>query len=209
MPRIVAVADTHGFHERLSVPEGDIFIHAGDLTQRGTLAQLAAVAQWMNALPHRHKIVVAGNHDFAFQNEPQEARALFKNLTYLEDSAVNVLGLSLYGTPWQPWFYDWAYNLHRGAAIAEKWALIPFGLDILITHGPPAGFGDLTRRGERVGCQDLTLALEAKVPRFHLFGHIHEDPGSWQLGGTNVRNITSAECKLAPVVFDVTSRKKT
>lgn len=201
--RLIAMADTHGYHGQLQVPEGDILVHAGDLTQRGTLTQLREVADWLRSLPHRHKVIIAGNHDFAFQRTPAEARALFAGLTYLEDEAITLDGVRLYGSPWQPWFHDWAFNARRGPDIDAKWQRIPEELDVLVTHGPPAGFGDKVFSGERVGCEDLTRHLGRTKPRFHLFGHIHEDSGQWQVGETRVCNVTTSECELPCTVLEL------
>lgn len=201
--RLVAMADTHGRHRGLAVPEGDVLIHAGDLTARGTLPQLDDVAQWLRSLPHAHKLVIAGNHDFAFEEKPAEARALFSGLTYLQDELVEVSGLRVYGSPWQPWFHSWAFNLHRGAPIDEKWQLIPAGVDVLVTHGPPAGLGDRCWDGQRVGCEDLLRHLSRVKPKLHLFGHIHEDKGAWQHETTRVVNVTTSDAELACTVLDV------
>ena len=191
------MADTHGYQKRLVVPDADVLIHAGDLTQLGTLAELEEVRDWLLGLPHEHKIVVAGNHDFGLQNDRVQCRALFgPPLIYLEDALTTVAGLSIWGSPWQPWFYDWAFNLERGPAIAAKWSLIPEGVDVLVTHGPPAGYGDKCHDGRRVGCADLLEHLARVQPRLHLFGHIHEDRGEWQVGPTRVVNVTTSECEL-------------
>jgi predicted phosphodiesterase len=204
--RIVALADTHSRHHKLKVPEGDVLIHAGDLTQRGTLEQLEAVARWLRGLPHAEKIVVAGNHDFALQRDPERARALFDGLTYLEDEERVVAGLRLWGSPWQPEFFDWAYNLPRGAPLDARWQLIPHGLDVLVTHGPPYGFGDVIYDGSRVGCHDLLRHCREKQPRLHLFGHIHEDRGEWQEGGVRFVNVTTSESALPATVIDLPLR---
>lgn len=201
--RCVAMADTHGYHRELVVPDGDVLLHAGDLTTRGTRPQLEEVARWLRSLPHRHKIVVAGNHDFLMEQKPTEGRALFEGRTYLKDEQVTVEGLTVYGSPWQPWFHDWAFNLQRGADLDAKWQLIPDGVDVLVTHGPPAGMGDRCWDGRRVGCDDLLRHLGRVKPRFHLFGHIHEDKGEWQHGPTRVLNVTTSECELPCTVFDV------
>lgn len=197
------MADTHGRHAQLAVPEGDVLIHAGDLSLRGTLPQLEQVADWLRSLPHQHKVVIAGNHDFALQEKPAAARALFHGLTYLEDAEVTLAGLRIWGSPWQPWFHDWAFNLRRGAAIDEKWKLIPEGVDVLVTHGPPLGFGDMVHDGERVGCEDLLRHLARVKPRLHLFGHIHEDRGEWTLGPTRIVNCTTSEGELPVTVIDL------
>ncbi len=201
--RVVALADSHGFERELDVPDGDVLIHAGDLSARGTLPQLEAVRDWLVALPHEHKVVVAGNHDFAFERTPGPARALFSQVTYLEDSLVELAGLKIWGSPWQPWFYSWAFNLQRGEALDAKWKLIPEGVDVLVTHGPPAGFGDRCHDGRQVGCADLLRHLHRVRPRVHLFGHIHEDPGEWAVGPTRVMNVTVAECSRPCTIFDV------
>lgn len=203
MPRIVALADTHGEHLALTVPDGDVLVHAGDLTQRGTLSQLGAVADWLRALPHRHKVVIAGNHDFALERDAVNARALFHGLTYLQDEEVVCDGLRIWGAPWQPWFHSWAFNVRRGPDLDAKWRSIPEGIDVLVTHGPPHGFGDTIWSGDRVGCEDLTRHLARVKPKVHLFGHIHEDRGEWRLGPTRVVNCTTSECALPCSVIDV------
>jgi Icc-related predicted phosphoesterase len=197
--RIVVIADTHGLHRGLQVPEGDILVHAGDLTDYGELDQLAASAAFLEAQPHRHKVVIAGNHDFCLERRPREARATLTNCIYLQDEAVTLMGLRFYGSPWQPWFFDWAFNLQRGPEIRAKWDLVPAGTDVLITHGPPWGHGDLTHRGERAGCQDLLEAVRRLRPALHLFGHIHEGYGVTRDGGTVLVNASICDSRNRPV----------
>ena len=203
--RIVAVADTHTFEANLgTIPEGDVFIHAGDLVRAGTLAELRGVAAWIRGLRHRTKIVVAGNHDWCFVREKAAAlEMLGPDVIYLEDSGTTVDGLELWGSPWQPAFNDWAFNLPRGAALREKWALIPPSVDVLITHGPPLGFGDNSPYGERGGCADLLEAVRRTRPPLHLFGHIHQDGGFWVDSGTALANVTTWECERPPTVLDL------
>ena len=186
--KIVAIADTHGRHEEVGVPEGDILVHAGDVTNAGSLEELDAFNDFLSSLPHPHKIVIAGNHDFCFERERIDAERILTNATYLHDSDVTIHGIRFYGSPWQPKFMEWAFNLPRGEALAEKWKLIPEDTDILITHSPPFGFGDLTRHGEQVGCKDLRDRVSQIRPRVHIFGHIHEDAGIWKDDGMVVVN---------------------
>lgn len=190
--RIVLISDTHGLHESVDVPPGDLLVHAGDLTKVGEVEEVEAFARWFAALPHRHKVVVAGNHDFLFQDDPDLARALLGDATYLEDSGARVEGLRVWGSPWQPWFYDWAFNLQRGAPLAEKWALVPQSTDVLVTHGPPRGILDLTSGGDRVGCEELGLARARIRPRLHVFGHIHESYGVHR--GDGVLSVNACNC---------------
>ena len=101
-------------------------------------------------------------------------------VTYLQDEATTIMGLKFYGSPWQPRFFDWAFNADRGKPLADIWAKIPEDTDVLVTHGPPFGILDQTWRGEKVGCQDLLARVRIIRPRFHLFGHIHEGYGAFQ-----------------------------
>lgn len=175
--KLICVSDTHARHHLTEVPDGDILIHAGDITRQGQLEDVSAFDEWLGKLPHRHKIVICGNHDFCFQNQPAEARAMLTNAIYLEDSGCEIEGLTFYGSPWQPWFGGWAFNLPRGKELADVWAKIPDRLDVLITHGPPEGILDRTNRGDFVGCRDLLFRVLEVKPRLHVFGHIHEAAG--------------------------------
>jgi predicted phosphohydrolase len=202
--RIVAVADTHTFESDLGeVPDGDVFVHAGDMVRAGTLDELEGVAAWISGLPHRYKVIVAGNHDWCFDRERAAAIALFAGgITYLQDQEALIDGVRFWGSPWQPEFNDWAFNLPRGAALADKWALIPDNVDVLITHGPPAGFGDSSGVNGRQGCEDLTRAVRRSKPSLHMFGHIHEDGGVWRDGDTLFANVTTWECERQATVID-------
>lgn len=203
--RIVAVADTHCFQDDLGeIPEGDVFVHAGDMLRRGSLDELVAVASWIRALPHRHKIVVAGNHDVCFQRQRARALELLgPEVHYLEDALVELDGVRFWGAPWQPEFNDWAFNLPRGEALAEKWSLVPSGVDVLVTHGPPLHHGDRTEVHGRQGCEALHEALKRIRPRLHLFGHIHEDGGMFTFEASVLANVTTWESERAPTVFDL------
>lgn len=193
--RIVVISDTHGLHEGLAVPDGDILVHAGDLTRRGRLEDVAAFDGWLAALPHRHKVVIAGNHDLCFQRQPAESRALLEHALYLEDQEATVGGLRLYGSPWQPFFFDWAFQPRPGGSLRDKWRLVPTGVDVLVTHGPPRGIGDRTARGDAAGCPELSQELERVRPRVHLFGHIHEGYGLLERDGTLYVNASTCDLR--------------
>jgi predicted phosphodiesterase len=205
--RIVIVSDTHGYHDVVKVPDGDVLIHAGDGCSRGTPEQIDAWMSALRRLPHAHKLVIAGNHDRLFETDPEVARPLTHGLTYLQDSDVVIEGLRFWGAPWQPWFLSWAFNLQRGPEIAEKWSLIPEDTDVLITHGPPAGILDETFDGRPVGCEDLLRTIERIQPRLHAFGHIHEGYGALARGSTLFVNASACTLrykpKQPPVVVDL------
>ena len=145
-----------------------------------------------------HVVGVAGNHDWIFQREPALVPKSLR-WTYLEDRAATVGGLTVYGTPWQPVFFDWAFNLPE-EELARKWALIPDGVDVLVCHGPPYGYGDMVRprswaKGGPQGSRTLLEAVRRVRPRLMVFGHIHEGRGRWEMdhgGGrtTVLANVT-------------------
>ena len=117
------MADTHLFHADLDVPAGDVLVHAGDLLRGGTLRELERGAEFLASLPHRHVLFVAGNHERCFESRDEEARALLPpNVTYLCDAGATIDGVRFWGSPWQPEFHAWAFNLPRGAALAQKWS---------------------------------------------------------------------------------------
>ena len=205
--RIVCISDTHSLHGQFPVPDGDVLVHAGDATRRGTERELRDFDRWLGTLPHRHKVVIAGNHDFGFQTQPG-ASGWITNAHYLQDRSVVLEGVRFYGSPWQPWFHDWAFNLPRGEELRRVWDRIPAGTDVLLTHGPPHGVLDRTEEGETVGCEELARAVTRVRPRLHVFGHIHEGYGQVVMDG--VRYVNASVCDVryrpvqAPVVVELT-----
>jgi len=205
--RLVLLSDTHGSHPQLSLPSGDVLVHAGDFSRyRDGWAELGSFCDWLRAQPHRHKVLVAGNHDFCFERHGAEARRFTSGIHYLEDEGVELDGLRFYGSPWQPTFFNWAFNLPRGAALAEKWGRIPASTDVLVTHGPPLGILDRVHDGQRVGCADLLSAVERVAPLLHTFGHIHESGGVEQRGEQRFVNASVFDGRgglRAPTVVDL------
>lgn len=179
--RLVCISDTHNAHRTLNLPGGDVLIHAGDATGQGLSLELERFLAWFAAQPHQHKILVAGNHDWLFQRHPDMAAQLLAahpGITYLQDAGVEIEGVKFWGSPWQPWFCDWAFNLPRkGPALREVWNKIPLDTEVLITHGPPRGVLDQVHGGSHLGCEELKIRLAVVRPRIHVFGHIHDSYG--------------------------------
>lgn len=205
--RLVCISDTHSMHRQITVPDGDILIHAGDCLGVGTLEELEDLDNWFSEQPHSHKILIAGNHDWCLQDEPADAEALIRNAIYLRDSGTEIEGVKFWGSPWTPIFFDWAFNLARGEPIAERWAQIPADTDVLITHGPPAGILDQVADSLAVGCDDLARELERLQLKMHVFGHIHESHGQQTLNDclfVNASTCTGSYKPLnPPIVVDI------
>lgn len=205
--RIVCISDTH--LRFVSVPPGDLLIHAGDATIQGTEQEFRRFFDWFGKLPHTHKVFVAGNHDWIFEKFPDVARSLIPpGVTYLQDELAVVNGLKIYGSPWQPEFMGWAFNLPRGWPMRKKWEVIPEGIDILVTHGPPLGILDFSPFGnEHAGCGDLRQELLRIKPRLHVFGHIHHSYGKLELGGIQFANASICDeayrATRQPILFEL------
>lgn len=195
--RIVAISDTHGYHRKISVPDGDILIHAGDITSRGELSTLVDFNLWLGELPHKYKVCIAGNHDFLAESDPELWHSTLTNSFYLVDESVEIEGLVIWGSPYQPWFHNWAFNLARGAKLQEKWKMIPSNVDILLTHTPPFGVLDEVD-GRSVGCADLRTRLKEISPKLHIFGHIHEGYGEMTAGKTKFVNASICDVGYLP-----------
>lgn len=213
--RIVCLSDTHGRHKKIkNVPDGDVLVHAGDMTPRGDINDLRSFDNWLGRLPHRHKIIVSGNHDWCFFNKSSVARETITNAIYLEDSEIIIDGIKFYGSPWQPEFCDWAFNLPRGPALAEVWGRIPDDTNVLITHSPPFGSLDVvwnvrsSENGMAVGCEDLARRiLNLENLKLHVFGHIHCAYGEKIHNGIHYINASICtegyEAKNEPIVIDI------
>lgn len=196
MTRIACIADTHGMHNRVEIPDCDLIIHAGDLSNVGEISQLESFNEWagQQAVP---VIATAGNHDKTIRRY-EETKELFTNCELLIDSSTIFNGLKIYGSPWSPWFGGeyWVYNAHRGEAIRKIWAKIPDDTDVLITHGPPRGILDrVPRVAEPQGCLDLLDRVRQVKPKLHVFGHLHSGGGQKKyLFGSDTVFVNASVC---------------
>lgn len=184
--KIVCFSDTHQRHNRLAIPKCDVLIFSGDMCSGGELHQVSNFARWLakNSDNFDKVIIVAGNHDLCFENMKLAAISelthhLADKLVYLQDSEYVYKGIKFYGSPWQPRFFNWAFNLNRGVQLESVWELIPEDTNVLITHGPPHGIGDKVSN-THVGCFDLLKRVSKLSNLFlHVYGHIHEGNGHY------------------------------
>lgn len=198
--KLICISDTHSRHWDLSLPEGDVLIHAGDFTRQGRAEEIEDFNRWLETQSHPHKIVIAGNHDFLFEQEPERARELLSHAHYLEDSGIEIQGIKFWGSPVSPRFFNWAFNRDRGDEIAQHWQQVPRDTQVLITHTPPFGCLDRVWFKRQVGCEALRSALEDDLkPLALICGHIHEDSGHQQLGTTHVINSATLDRRYRPI----------
>jgi len=207
--KLTLISDTHGYHSYLQLPSGDVLLHTGDISKRGDEFEVQAFLEWFSQQAFKHKIFIAGNHDFFFEQESPEkiATMIPEGVTYLNDSGITIDGIKFWGSPVQPRFFDWAFNRDRGADIDRHWQLIPPDVDVLLTHGPPHGILDRTAHGLEVGCEMLRKRISEIKPRLSVFGHIHEGYGMREMEGTTFVNASVLDLRYdlvnEPVSFSV------
>jgi Icc-related predicted phosphoesterase len=181
------LSDTHGRHLEITklygeLPNVDIMVHSGDCTRYGEFDETDLFLNWYSQQNTKHKVLIAGNHDFVFQNKQRTKQLLELNpsITYLEDEYINIDGIGIYGSPWSPVFGMWAFMKHRNAELDEVWQKVPTdgSVDLLVTHTPRYGRFDVSVRGNyNVGCEMLANRINDIHPKVHVFGHIHECGG--------------------------------
>ena len=206
--KLTFISDTHNKHKSLTgdLPGGDILIHAGDISSMGYKPEIEDFLTWFDKIDNYDtKVFIAGNHDWGFQTKPDQCRGLltgYKTVDYLEDEELVLYldgpngdkpeeNIRIYGTPWQPEFYNWAFNLPKnGSGLQSKWNMIPENTDILITHGPAYGFLDDVegKRGQHLGCELLAERIKEIKPKIHICGHIHTGYGHYFDGHTHYFN---------------------
>src|SRR5882762_1685725 len=185
MPRLILISDTHDiFYPEL--PEGDILIHAGDVSLSGGIEETGRFFRWFRAQPHKYKICIGGNHDAALASLP----VIFSKtgIDYLNDSFVDVDGLRIAGSPVSRKFGHICAFAKFGQELDRHWENLDHS-DILVTHGPPYGILDTCSPGEHnLGDEALRVAVERIKPKVHVFGHIHGGYGIKELNGTTFVN---------------------
>lgn len=206
--RIVFISDTHTCHHQLSIPSCDILIHCGDLSFRGVDQSDASSVKfytnfnnWLGKVaPGAKKIVIAGNHDTYLEKiGAAAAQKLLSNATYLQNSFVDVLGLTIFGSPASnetskrnKAFQNQKYINEMQAVLRESNKKV----DILVTHSCNVVPAPLI---QKLGC------------KIHSWGHFHHDYGVKRekidqfeylsLGCSSIEGINSN--KVGPIVLDL------
>lgn len=199
--KVIAISDIH--NRRPDLPEGDLLVVAGDLTSHGSREELFEINHYLleESYKFKHKpVVIAGNHDRFLEKHNASAKELMNSCFYLQDELLELDGLRIWGSPWTPKFMNWSFMKERGEEIKAVWEKIPEGIDLLITHGPPAHILDLCPSGN-VGCEELKLTLTERMkspPAVHVFGHIHEAHGELVLAGTRYYNVSICDGRYRP-----------
>ena len=206
--RIVAISDTHSQHWNVHVPEGDVLIFAGDGEFRSAL-DLIDFDNWLSGLPHKHRIAIAGNHDFFCESHPQDVRKYLTQAVYLRDEqCVLPNGMTVWGSPMTQTFLNWAFMASDENLDRDHWSKIPGDTGLLLVHGPAHEHLDVARPGlGHWGSRTLARRIEElKIP-YVVYGHIHGGYGMEKAGPTTYVNcsVLDEEYRLVnkPIVIDV------
>ena len=179
---IDCIADLHGHYPVLE--GGDLLIIAGDIAANYSFGGWDDFLFWAISQKYKNVIFIGGNHDNFLDGLLPHKDTRFKvNFEYLCDSGTEFAGFKIWGSPWTKTFKGInlnckAFTLDTEEELAEKWALIPDDIDILITHSPPLQVFDRNKRKENVGSVSLRRQVFNRIqPKLHVFGHIHESGG--------------------------------
>lgn len=196
----------------MSLPAGDVLVHAGDITAHGSRDDFLNFIKWFASHPHKHKVFIGGNHDTYLEKEPDEIAKVSAahGVSYLDDSGIEIEGVQFWGSPITPRFFDWSF-MRDDKDIHKHWALIPENTEVLITHGPVWGVLDEVERSENetenTGCKSLAKRVKEVLPAFHIFGHIHECYGACLIDETQYLNVCTMnngyKIQNAPVVIEL------
>ena len=199
--KIQVISDTHGYHSLMRIEEGiDCLIHCGDSTNQRNLfnneIEFEDFFEWFDGLVIPNKIIIAGNHDTWALKKYNKDKLAKAGIIYLEDSLVEIDGKTFYGSPWTPNFGNWNFMRDR-ARINTVWEMmrtqLEKPLDVLITHGPPKGVLDLSFDKDHIleNCGDYSLFRHVMniKPKYHCFGHIHDNSYLVNHGTRNIDGI--------------------
>lgn len=191
---VLATSDLHG--NLPPVPACDILLLGGDICPLAFDRNIKRCQAWLDnefrawlwSVPAKRIVAIAGNHDFAFEHD-QKIRDLNLPWIYLRDSGADIEGLKIWGLPWVPNLPGWAFYANT-ELLEAKYAQIPEGYDIVLSHGPPYGYGDQIARGPRVGAHPAVPMIERVKPKHFICGHIHEGYGAYRAHGTDIWNVS-------------------
>ena len=205
--KIWFISDTHGQHQKLSVPKADVVIHCGDESDNGNPflnePESRTFFKWFTELDIPHKVFVPGNHSTAIEQRIVQP-ADYPEVTFLIHDFAIVAGLRVFGSPYTPKFYDWAYMKAR-SELDVVWQSITSDIDILITHGPPKGILDVTldiesREPTHVGSRSLRLQVLDRIkPQIHAFGHIHDEKAIVNFGSVVREGVQFINCSCCDI----------
>lgn len=200
--RLVCISDTHCQLKKVKIPDGDLLIHSGDLTYRGTIEEVNKEARNLEKIAKKFTngvLFIPGNHDRLAETNPSLFKDIMSSCKVLIHESIEINGIKFFGSPYTPFFHNWAFNIYRGN-LKPFWDQIPENIQILITHGPLHGINDMNLEGENCGDKELLIRVsELKNLKYHIFGHIHEGYGTIVNNSTHFINASVCNRYYKPI----------
>lgn len=189
--QICLISDTHSLHRRITIEKMDMLFFAGDFSLNNTEEETVDFLDWFCEQPARERVMISGNHDRFQWKHPDRFRELLdgRPIHYLENEETELMGIRIWGSPVTvPIIADRSRRFELSTEERKiLWQRIPENTDILLTHTPPLGILDRVG-GQHCGCSALADRVLTISPKFHFFGHIHEDSGILKQGRTTFSN---------------------
>ena len=145
---------------------------------------------WLEKQPGDFKLITWGNHDYCGHLIPN--KACDNNIDVVSDGPVMIDGIKFWLTPWSNQFLDWAWMKPHGD-LAEVYAKIPDDIDVLVSHQPPYGYGDLYPNPvqmEHIASSELLYTIERVRPKVVVCGHLHGGYGQYEHQGIPIYNVS-------------------
>lgn len=179
--KVVALSDVHSKLGKVKLPDADLLVISGDLTIGGSIKEYSQLNHACGDIKHKFKygiLLCEGNHDFLGEKQPSLADSLIHHAKLVRHNAITINGIKFFITPYNKWYFNWAFNIWPGEQSQKIWAQIPNDTEVLVSHGPPYETLDCPPNKEHVGDVDLwnRIQLLHKL-KLHIFGHIHHSAG--------------------------------
>ena len=158
----------------------DLILSSGDLK--------ASYLSFLVTMARCPVLYVHGNHDESYDRKPPEG------CDCIDDQLIEYGGLRILGLGGCPWYHPGKYQ-YSEQDMKKRLRKLKFalwragGVDIVVTHAPPKGIGDLDDPAHQ-GFETFLELLEKYKPQYLLHGHVHLNYG---IDKTRVRHFGSTQ----------------
>lgn len=158
------------FYDPSKLRDIDLIISCGDLSPH--------YLQFLVTMAHCPLLYVRGNHDRVYEQTPPDGCVCIEDRIY-DFKGLRILGLggSMRYKPGKCMYTEEQMSLRVLRAVPT--VLYHGGIDLLVTHAPAAGYGDMEDLPHR-GFDCFNRLLEHFRPAYMLHGHVHKSYGHFQ-----------------------------
>jgi Icc-related predicted phosphoesterase len=190
--KICAISDSHGCE--IDIPKCELLIIAGDISTLGDIDWFTdRYIPYLMTQEFNKCLLVFGNHDDDIhmnKNWSKIEKTLPDKIKVLTNESYIYKGIRFYGSPHCRYISGFR-NTMSESILKSIFSNIPLDTDIIITHSPPYGIGDVPQ-GESFHLGSSSLLDKVKViePSYHIFGHIHTGEKYTRIGKTKYLNVS-------------------